>query len=156
MMSHTNHFRRTAAMGLALLLATFSLPACSQTSEQQSAGATSEAAAPTGSESGAFPEITSAADFVASRDSNSVLLDVRTPSEYESGHLDNAVLMDVLAGDFEARIADLDTSKTFYVYCRSGNRSGQAADILRANGFTRVTNIGGFGQLVNAGAPVAQ
>lgn len=143
---------RHALLASSLFLIALSLPACSQTSESGSAAAGAEAPAAEAS----FPERTSAADFVASRDSNSVLLDVRTAEEFGSGHLEGAVMMDVLAGDFETRIADLDPSKTVYVYCRTGNRSGQAAEIMRANGFPRVTNIGGFDELASAGAAVAQ
>ncbi|GAA5522838.1 rhodanese-like domain-containing protein [Aliifodinibius salicampi] len=81
-----------------------------------------------------------------------IVIDVRTQDEYDEGHL--AVTdrhHDLLNGDFEARLDSLDKNKTYYLYCRSGNRSGQAAKLMIENGFENVYNIGGFEDLVAAG-----
>ena len=59
------------------------------------------------------------------------VVDVRTPAEYEGGHLDGAVNLDVSAADFEAGPAEFDPTADYLVYCRSGNRSAQAASIMR-------------------------
>ncbi|MCA0270195.1 MAG: rhodanese-like domain-containing protein [Bacteroidetes bacterium] len=93
-------------------------------------------------------------DFVAKlADSNVVVLDVRTPGEFASGHVKGAMNMDMTAPDFAQKIAALDKGKTFVLYCRSGNRSGRAAAQMQAAGFASLFNAGGFDALVAAGAP---
>jgi len=71
-----------------------------------------------------------------------VLLDVRTPGEFASGHLEGALNIDVQAADFDARVAELDPDAAYVVYCRTGNRSGQAIARMEALGFTDLTNGG--------------
>lgn len=100
-------------------------------------------------------EALSAAEFQARRQPGDVLLDVRTPAEYAAGHLDGADNLDVMAPDFAARIDTLDREQTYYLYCRSGSRSGQAARRMKEMGFEDVHNVGGFEALAAAGAPVA-
>ncbi|UOR07079.1 rhodanese-like domain-containing protein [Hymenobacter aerilatus] len=82
-----------------------------------------------------------------------VLLDVRTPEEYADGHLAGARNIDFKASDFNDRIAQLDKSKTYVLYCASGNRSGKTAKLMAENGFTKVDNAGGFKDLKAAGLP---
>jgi rhodanese-related sulfurtransferase len=72
-----------------------------------------------------------------------ILLDVRTPGEVAAGHLAGMVNIDFNAADFNAKINELDKSKTVYVYCKSGGRSAGAAEELKANGFTKVVNLDG-------------
>lgn len=69
-------------------------------------------------------------------DDNGVLLDVRTQEEYDSGYIPNSMLIDIMGGDFAEEIAKLDKSKNYYVYCRSGNRSGQACAYMASIGFS--------------------
>lgn len=99
----------------------------------------------------------SPADYVAQRDPEAPLLDVRTPAEFASGHLAGAVNVDVMSPDFPSKIAamDLPSEGPVYLYCRSGNRSGQAAQVLRRMGHEGAVNIGGFQSLARAGADVA-
>lgn len=74
-----------------------------------------------------------------------VVLDVRTPAEFAAGHLPGAVNLDIRDPGFEARVARLDRRATFLVYCRTQNRSGVAAAIMRRLGFENVTvMLGGF------------
>ncbi len=81
-----------------------------------------------------------------------VVIDVRTRGEYEEGHLTiTDEQKDVMNGDFSRALESLDKEKTFYLYCRSGNRSGQAARMMRNQGFEKSYNVGGFDQLVRAG-----
>ncbi len=81
-----------------------------------------------------------------------VIIDVRTQKEYNQGHLaDVDHQLNLLNGDFEASLDSLDKEKTYYLYCRTGNRSGQATELMKKNGFENVYNIGGFQELVNAG-----
>jgi phage shock protein E len=69
-----------------------------------------------------------------------VVIDVRTPAEYASGHLEGATNIDVQASTFSAKIAKLDKNTPYFVYCHSGNRAGQAITAMKAVGFTNLTN----------------
>jgi|SRR6056297_3638299 phage shock protein E len=81
-----------------------------------------------------------------------VVIDVRTQEEYEEGHLVKTdKLLDFTNGEFQDSLSDLDKDKTYYLYCRTGNRSGQAARIMKSQGFENVYNVGGFEDLANAG-----
>lgn len=83
------------------------------------------------------------------------VLDVRTPEEYAEGHIEDAELIDFYASDFEQRIDALDRGATYVVYCRSGNRSGQATALMAAQGFTAVNDVaGGIVAWEAAGLPV--
>lgn len=83
-------------------------------------------------------------------DSSTVVIDVRTPTEFAAGHLEGAVNIDVQSPDFEAQVSALDPSGTYYVYCRSGNRSAQAIDRMEAAGFTALVNGGSVAQASDA------
>jgi phage shock protein E len=80
-----------------------------------------------------------------------VVLDVRTPEEFATGHLTQAKNLDFRAPDFAARAAKLDPSKTYVLYCASGNRSGKAAVILKEKGVQKVVNAGAFKALQEGG-----
>ena len=80
------------------------------------------------------------------------LLDVRTPSEFASGQIAGADNISVT--DLESRVSELPTDKPIVVYCRSGNRSAQAANILKQAGFTGVYDLGGINSWQSAGNPV--
>ena len=99
-------------------------------------------------------DVLSAAEFRIRYRSGDAVLDVRTPAEYSAGHLEGADNVDVMAPDFAARVDALERSKTYYLYCRSGNRSGQAARRMKEMGFDNVYNIGGFEALAMEGIPV--
>ena len=73
-----------------------------------------------------------------------MVIDVRTPDEFNGGHLEGAERIGIADSDFIARIDALDKSADYYIYCRSGNRAGQAIDAMRDLGFT--------GELVNGGS----
>ena len=72
-----------------------------------------------------------------------VVLDVRTGEEFEAGHVDGAEMLDFYRADFAERLADLDPTKPYVIYCRSGNRSGQTRAIMEDLGFTDVVDIEG-------------
>ncbi|MGV3538318.1 MAG: rhodanese-like domain-containing protein [Rufibacter sp.] len=80
-----------------------------------------------------------------------VLVDVRTPEEFAAGHLKNAKNSDWRGEQFGQEFQNWDKSKTYYLYCASGNRSGQALKLMQKNGFQHVYNIGGFKDLKTAG-----
>lgn len=79
-------------------------------------------------------------------DYNVTLLDVRTPNEFSSEHIDGAILIPVQ--ELNQNISKLDTlkDKKIIVYCHSGNRSVTASRILLANGFTPLNLSGGIAQ----------
>lgn len=72
-----------------------------------------------------------------------VVLDVRTSEEFAEGHLEGATMIDFYAPDFADRIAELDPDVPYLLYCRSGNRSGQAATLMRDLGFSDVADVDG-------------
>ena len=85
------------------------------------------------------------------------ILDVRTPDEFASGHLEKAENIDVNAADFASRMGALDKSLPWAVYCHSGNRSGVAVEAMVAAGFTDVVHLdGGIGDWEQAGNPVVK
>ena len=73
-----------------------------------------------------------------------MVIDVRTPEEFNDGHLEGAERIGIADSDFLQRIDQLDKSADYYIYCRSGNRAGQAINAMRDLGFT--------GELVNGGS----
>ncbi len=73
------------------------------------------------------------------------IIDVRTPTEYQEGHIDNALNVDFKSADFIKNISKFDKNKTLLIYCRSGNRSGRASKIMDSLGFTKIYDLeGGF------------
>jgi rhodanese-related sulfurtransferase len=108
------------------------------------------------------PASSAAGQHMAARDFSAamkapgtIVLDVRTPAEYASGHLAQAKNIDVEASGFANRIAALDKNATYAVYCRSGNRSGTALEQMTAAGFTHVYDLaGGIGAWQNMGGPM--
>lgn len=74
-------------------------------------------------------------------ESNAVLLDVRTPGEYQSGHLQGAKLINIQDRDFREQLAELPLDQPIYVYCAVGGRSSTAARMLRELGATQVYNL---------------
>lgn len=69
-------------------------------------------------------------------DANAILLDVRTPAEVEESSIEGHVLINLMNPDARNMFLALDKSKNYYIYCRSGNRSGQACRFLATEGFT--------------------
>lgn len=76
-------------------------------------------------------------------DSGIVLLDVRTPEETAEGMIEGAGQLDFEASNFEAEVVKLDKNKTYLIYCRSGNRSGQACTYMAEKGFKHLYNLKG-------------
>jgi len=79
-----------------------------------------------------------------------VILDVRTQSEYDAGHIQNATLIPV--SELGGRLGELDKNKEILVYCASGGRSATASQTLADNGFSKVYNmLGGITAWKSAG-----
>ncbi|MEE0870272.1 MAG: rhodanese-like domain-containing protein [Bacteroidaceae bacterium] len=78
-------------------------------------------------------------------DTTAYLIDVRTPEEYAEGHIEGAVLMNVMDEQtFLAGIDTLDASHTYYIYCRSGRRSQKASGLMGERGLKVVDLQGGY------------
>ena len=142
-----------AAVAAALLL--LGAAACS---DDDDAGAAAPAAETSGTAvSAAGVRVVSpdeAATLLAADPAPSVI-DVRTPEEFEEGHIEGAVLIDVTSPDFAERVAELDRDQPYVLYCRSGNRSVTARQVLADLGFADVADIeGGITAWVAEGQPV--
>ncbi|GAA4281453.1 rhodanese-like domain-containing protein [Gaetbulibacter aestuarii] len=75
---------------------------------------------------------------------NSVLLiDVRTPEEFQSGHIPKAQNINFFDDDFQSSLSRLDTTQAVYIYCRSGHRSGQSVANFKKAGFSKIYNLDG-------------
>ncbi|GIV42226.1 MAG: rhodanese [Vicingaceae bacterium] len=76
-------------------------------------------------------------------DDNAVIIDVRTKGEYFEGYIPGAINVDIYSPDFADKMIQMDKSKNYYVYCRSGGRSMAACQWMVANGFQNVANLNG-------------
>jgi phage shock protein E len=94
-----------------------------------------------------------AAELLSDR-SDLVVVDVRTPEEFAEGHLAGAELLDIYDPAFRDGVDGLDRDAAYLVYCRSGNRSGQAVALMEELGFTEVYDAGALDALAAAGAAV--
>lgn len=73
-----------------------------------------------------------------------LLVDVRTPGEYEAGHLEGAVNIDWMAADFVQKWDTIDKDRKVYVYCKVGGRSAEAAHLLDSLGYDVTDLTGGW------------
>lgn len=100
------------------------------------------------------------AEALLGEDPPAVPLDVRTPAEFATGHIEGAVNVDIQGSDFEERLAELDHEATYIVYCTGGvpgGRSDRASERLRAVGVERVHRlVGGIVAWREAGKPVTE
>ena len=80
----------------------------------------------------------------SNKDSNEIWIDVRSQEEFDSGHLEEAIL--IPHDQIAARIAEITENKdaVIHLYCRSGGRAGRAKSALEAIGFTQIINEGGY------------
>jgi phage shock protein E len=81
-----------------------------------------------------------------------LLIDVRTPDEYASGHIAGAV--NIPLDTLSSRLAEVPNNRDVVLYCRSGNRSNQARQLLNERGYTRVYDLGGVMAWQAAGYPL--
>lgn len=86
-----------------------------------------------------------------------VIIDVRTREEFSGGHIENAANIDFYSETFRDMLDNLDKSKTYLIYCRSGARSGSTLDIMAGLNFEEVYNIlGGMIQWRAADFPIVK
>lgn len=143
--------RSLALAVAALAVTTLGLTACSSSD----AGSASAPAVSATLPAPDAPQRVDATTFAAAVATPGVtIVDVRTPEEFATAHIDGAVNIDVEGADFGAGIAALDPAKTYAVYCRSGNRSQVAVAQMSQAGFSHIyeleTGINGW---TNAGLP---
>lgn len=143
--------RRVAPVALAgaLLLAP-TLAACG--------GSTEAAPAPTAAASQpASPVRVGVPEWMqAAQSPGTVIIDVRTPEEFNSGHVQGALNIPVESSDFATQVAALDPTTTYAIYCRSGNRSAVATAQMGTMGYMHLYDLeGGFADLEAAGMPTA-
>jgi len=70
-----------------------------------------------------------------------IILDIRTPEEFSSGHIEGAVNIDFRSDKFADELNKLDQNKTYFVYCRTGNRSYDAVSLMARFGFTSIIRL---------------
>lgn len=87
---------------------------------------------------------------------DTVIVDVRTPAEYATGHLDGAINIDFQSPSFDDVVAGLDSEADYVVYCQSGNRSAQAVTVME-DADLAVRDAGGIDEATKAtGLPVVR
>lgn len=77
------------------------------------------------------------------REKNYTIIDVRSAEEFASGHIPNAILIDINSPDFDGKIAALDPNRPYLVHCRSGRRSAVACSRMMAAGFKQLYHLEG-------------
>lgn len=80
-------------------------------------------------------------DFKNKLSSDVILIDIRTLSEYNSGHIEGAKNIDYYSNSFKAKLGQLDRSKTYLIYCRSGSRTGNTLEMMKNMGFREVYDL---------------
>ena len=70
-----------------------------------------------------------------------VILDIRTPGEFQSGHLEDSVLIDFYSKNFAEELSRLDKNKTYLIYCRSGNRSSRSLGLFQKLKFQKLYHL---------------
>lgn len=99
----------------------------------------------------------SAEQYKGEDTSGAIILDVRTQREFDYGHLENAIVVDIYQKSFRDEINKLDKSKKYYVYCKTGIRSRSAVNYMMQSGFTKVCNLdGGVNYLARAGVKLVK
>ena len=71
------------------------------------------------------------------------IIDVRTPKEFNQGHIENAININFKSSNFIKSISKLNKDTSFLIYCKSGNRSGKASKIMDSIGFYKIYDLKG-------------
>ena len=148
---------KTTAALTAALTASLALAACGGSDNATPPTEAPPAAEQAGVETSGVQVVsaTDAAATIEDAPADLVILDVRTPEEFDEGHIDGATMLDFYRSDFGAQLATLDPDVPYVLYCRSGNRSSQARAMMAELGFSTVDDIdGGILAWQSAGLPV--
>lgn len=81
--------------------------------------------------------------YIETQKPNVVILDIRTPEEYNNGHIDNSINIDFYATNFRTELDKLDKTVEYNIYCNSGNRSATALQMMKEMGFENVLELEG-------------
>lgn len=102
---------------------------------------------------------TEAADLIEKHkvDADFIILDIRTPGEYQSGHIKGATMIDYYSKSFVDEIGRLDKEKSYLVYCRSGNRSAHSMDLFTKLQFQKIYHLSsGINSWISEGLPLVK
>ena len=103
------------------------------------------------------PQEASALIETHKEDSDFVILDIRTPGEYQSGHLKNSIMIDFYSETFAEEINRLDKGKTYLIHCRSGNRSTRSMGLFKKLKFQKIYHLSsGINGWNSEGLPVVK
>jgi rhodanese-related sulfurtransferase len=75
------------------------------------------------------------------KDSDFAILDIRTPGEYQNGHIENSIMIDFYSKTFSEEINRLDKGKAYLIYCRSGNRSTRSMELFQKLKFQKIYHL---------------
>lgn len=90
--------------------------------------------------------------FHAMGKSEAMLIDLRTPPEFDDGYIPGAILINYLESDIDHQLGLLDKSRTYFIYCQQGARSTKCLDKMAALGFTKTYNLlGGYEAYLRSG-----
>lgn len=103
-----------------------------------------------------FSEVATAEVVREQLDAGATVIDVRTPEEYDAGHVVDAINADLEGDAFDGVVADLPRGEPYVVYCASGRRAAVAVERMLAGGFTDVVNGGGLEDMEAVGATTTQ
>ena len=135
------------ATGVITLAGMFTLPSCSK-AEAPQAVATTQQGVQRATKITHVNAVQSSAWIKENTDT--VVLDIRTPKEFNSGHIDGAVNINFYDNDFSTQLQALDMSKDYVVHCRSGGRSGKSLATFKKLGFKHVVHMDGGMKAWNA------
>lgn len=97
-----------------------------------------------------------ASGILAGRD-DVLLLDIRTPREFRTGHIRGATNIDFYKRDFPDRLAEIDRAQPILIYCRTGRRTTKALDRFRRLGFAEIIHLdGGITAWSRTGRPITK
>ncbi len=90
-------------------------------------------------------------------DPDFVILDIRTPGEYKSGHIENSIMIDFYSKTFAEEVNRLDKGKTYLIHCRSGNRSTRSMELFKKLRFQKIYHLSsGINGWKSEGLPLVQ
>lgn len=81
-------------------------------------------------------------EFIEARE-DAVLIDIRTPEEFASGHIEGAINIDFYSPSFRDELASLDKTTPYLIYCRSGSRTGETLNVMMSMTFREVYDLKG-------------
>jgi len=144
---------RRGAVGVLGVAGALVLASCGGATDQFDVGAAPVQAGDVAAAVPVSAPVVSGAQGIDLLEQGAVLIDVRTPGEYDEVRIEGATLIDVSSPDFDALVSELDPNETYVVYCRSGSRSVPATQRMMQLGLGSVYDMGGIIDWVAEGHP---